>query len=178
MDPTLRKVLVIDASVAQSAGTREHPVSKACREFLEGVFDICHSIVMSPDLIVEWEKHATLFTQRWLRAMREATKVDLKEVPPDSGLRAAILALAQDEGHAKAMLKDAHLVEGAIKADLVVVSLDERARRHFKTAARLVPSLRQVVWVNPVERDENALEWIKNGAVPEASRCLGFGLAE
>ncbi len=178
MDPSLRKALVIDASVARSAGTRDHPVSMACREFLQGVLEICHSVAMSPDLVAEWEKHASLFTLRWRRAMQEAAKVALEEVPADQGLRTSLSAIAQDEGHAKAMLKDAHLIEGAVKADSAVVSLDDRARRHFKAAARLVPSLRQLVWVNPIEPDETALEWLRNGAAPEASRCLGFGLPE
>lgn len=178
MDPSLRRALVIDASVAQSAGTRDHPVSVACRGFLEAVRAICHRVVMSRPLVAEWNAHATLYTQRWLRSMTEVAKIVPEEVPPDEGLRAALVKIAQDAGQAKAMLKDVHLIEAAHKADSLVVSRDDRARRHFDTAARSLPVLRQVVWVNPVEPDETALEWLRNGAAPEASRCLGFGLPE
>ena len=41
--------IVVDASIARSAGRTEHSVSRSCREFLESFLKICHRVVMTSD---------------------------------------------------------------------------------------------------------------------------------
>jgi hypothetical protein len=61
------KRLVIDACIAQAAGTTEHSSSKLSRECLSAVLNICHKIVMTPAISQEWNKHQSLFAKKWLR---------------------------------------------------------------------------------------------------------------
>ena len=82
-------------------------------------------------------------------------------------------AAATKKKEADALLKDFHLVEAAIANDRTVVSLDEIVRRLFKAAAQSVEAIRKVVWVNPVEPAEEAVEWLRGGARAEAARMLG-----
>ena len=46
--------LVIDADVAHSAGESEHPISSACRKFLDTVLSVGHHVVMSEAIQEEW----------------------------------------------------------------------------------------------------------------------------
>jgi hypothetical protein len=73
-----------------------------------------------------------------------------------------------------AMLKDIHLIEAALKADKIVVSMDEAVRRYFHEATQKVGELRLIVWVNPCESEETPLEWLKDGAELERDRLLGY----
>ena len=52
------KLLVIDASIGRAAGQRgsAHPASRACREFLDSVYGICHRMVVTPEIKAEWDK--------------------------------------------------------------------------------------------------------------------------
>ena len=44
-----RRRLVIDATVAHSAGETEHPVSSACRKFLSTTTELGHRVVMTAE---------------------------------------------------------------------------------------------------------------------------------
>ena len=170
--------LVIDASVAGAAALSEDPASNRCRLFLEGVLLVCHRFAATEELELEWKKHASLFGRRWVRSMFARKKLNRFDFGHDQHLRAQILSAARDEGEGQQMLKDAHLIETALELRAPVVSLDDRARNSFKEASRVVRRLRSVVWVNPTADDENTLEWLRNGAQSEASRCLGFGVCD
>ena len=71
------------------------------------------------------------------------------------------------------LLKDIHLIEAALSMDRIVVSLDEKAKFHFASLVVQLPDLNQIMWVNPVA-DETVIEWLKEGAVPDKKRCLGY----
>ena len=68
--------LVIDADVARSAGETKHPVSSACRQFLDAVTECRHRVVMTPEIQEEWRRHASRYTYRWLRRMFARRLVD------------------------------------------------------------------------------------------------------
>src|SRR5437867_10648595 len=102
--------LVVDASVARAAGETEHPVSTACRWFLEEMRKVCHRIVMTDAISQEWKKHRSNFAYRWLSSMtakRKVVRVDSEENP---ALRQAICSLQLREKERDAILKDIHLV--------------------------------------------------------------------
>jgi hypothetical protein len=73
-----------------------------------------------------------------------------------------------------AVLKDRHLVEAALAAARVVVSLDENARSLFRACAavRELSVLRPIVWVNPAFVSEEGLHWLAVGAPAERRRML------
>ena len=77
------KRLVIDASVAQAAGNRNHSTSQFCTHFLREVYDICHRIVWCPEIEDEWARHETRFTKRWLTEMKSRGKLVAVDCPPD-----------------------------------------------------------------------------------------------
>jgi len=122
----------------------------------------------------EWERHRSLFARTWLTAMVSRRRVVFGDVPPKHKMRRAILrAAATKPMEVAALEKDFHLIEAAIDNDRTVVSLDEVVRKLFKAAAQSVAAIRKVVWVNPVNSAEEAVEWLKGGAKAEAVRMLG-----
>ncbi len=186
------KRLVIDASVARAAGeikppaVTEHQTSKSCRDFLLEVKKICHKIVMTDDIRLEWEKveilegdhwrkgHQSRFSSRWLATMQDLDKlVELGESHDDL-LRSEIEESASDKHLSAIMLKDVHLVEGALLADHAIVSLEDRCLNHFIAIADKVPKLKQLVWINPAKAEEQPIQWLRQGAKLEKERRLGY----
>jgi predicted nucleic acid-binding protein len=168
------KRLVIDASIATAAGRTDHPVSKAYRDFLEGVRTICHRVVMTREISAEWNRHQSIFAASWRSSMFARRKVAQPEVGPNEMLRTSIQNSGLTEKECAAALKDAHLVEAALESDFRVVSLDETARAVFRKAAPRVGPLRPVLWANPTKEEDNIIEWLEGGTEDEEVRQLGF----
>ena len=168
------KRLVIDASIARAAGRTDHPTSKACRVFLEGVLKICHHVVLTKEISEEWNRHQSNFTLVWRSSMFARKKVARHKVAQNDAFRTRIQNLDFSEKERAAVLKDAHLIEAALETDLVVVSLDETARGLLRKVAQSTKPLKQVLWVNPTHDEEHSIEWLEGGAKGEEARQLGF----
>ena len=168
----MRRRLVIDASVAQSAGDSEDEQSSACRYFLTHVFQICHRAVFTKELLTEWKNHESTFAKRWRLYMAEEGKFLEDETAHPVELGNQIKRLAGSSKKQSAMEKDAHLLAAAKAADSVVISLDETARRLFAELSRTVKDLRNVTWVNPNKQSEAPIRWLREGAKNEKSRQL------
>jgi hypothetical protein len=166
--------LVIDASIARAAGQTEHPVSSACRSFLQEALNICHRAVMTPEISQEWKEHRSNFAYRWLASMWARKKVVRLGPVEDAGLRQAIHSLELLDSIRAAILKDIHLAEAAFATGQTVAPLDETVRRHLRQIAGSVRSLRPLVWVNPAKDDEHAIDWLRQGANADEERQLGF----
>lgn len=166
--------LVIDASIARAAGETEHPVSSACRSFLQEVLVICHRVVLTPEISAEWKRHRSRFAYGWLASMWARKKVVRTDPVENAGLRQTIHSLELTDSVREAILKDIHLVEAAFATDQVVASLDETARRHFRQITEHAESLKTLVWVNPAKDDEHAADWLRQGAKADEERKLGF----
>lgn len=164
--------LVIDADVACSAGELEHPISSACRRFLETMLKVRHHLVMTDTIRKEWRSHSSNFSRKWLTRMHARKLVIPIEVDKDETLRVHI-GVALNLGQREDANKDAHLIEAAIATDRLVTSRDETARRLFRNASVKVRQLQLVVWVNPTKDDEEPIDWLENGAMAEAHRQLG-----
>ncbi len=158
--------LVIDASVAEAAGTSEPspPNAARCRDFLAATRNICHCIAWSEAIVAEWDKHKRGFAARWLLSMRRLRKLQRVRDERVEPLREAIEQHSNDPDVVRIMLKDAHLIEAALATDLRIASLDETARGHFGRLAASLPALRQIMWVNPVAQGEQPVKWLKMGA--------------
>lgn len=157
--------IVIDASVAKSAGVTEHPTSRCCREFLQEVLQICHRMVLTPELEREWRDHCSGFALQWWGAMESRGKV--ARVRDQRDIRSNITSSAGSSSAQQAMLKDAHLITAAMATDNVIASRDERAHELFAEIASKINGLGRVVWVPINERDDDALRWVKAGARAE-----------
>ncbi len=171
------KRLVIDASVARSAGGEEatYPTSVHCRDFLKAVLAICHKVVMTPDIREEWNKHESDFARAWRRRMVAKRKLEFLDIPVNKELWEKIDILARSNKQRTEMFKDLRLLEAAIATDKTVISLDDNtARTFFSRAAIQVGELKDIVWVNPDKiEEEKPIEWLENGAEAEIERLLG-----
>lgn len=171
------KRLVIDASVARSSGGEEatYPVSVHCRDFLKAVLDICHKVVMTPDIREEWNKHQSEFARKWRSQMVARRKFEFLDIPVNDDLWEKIDILAGSNKQRAEMFKDLRLIEAAIATDKTVVSLDDNtARKFFSRASVQVDELKDIVWVNPTKiEEEKPIEWLTEGAKPESDRLLG-----
>lgn len=168
------KRLVIDASVARSAG-RENardPTSASCRDFLKAVRTICHQIVMTQEIGEEWRRHQSRFARQWLLSMTARRKVYRLGGVLNSDLRGRIERVVSGKRDTEAMRKDYRLVEAAVVTDRTVASLDDAARELFAVAARRVGELRNIIWVNPGRSEEELILWLGNGAKAERKRLL------
>jgi hypothetical protein len=171
------KRLVIDASVAQAAGgqTAAHPTSKQCRDFLTAVLEICHRVVMTPEISEEWRQHQSSFARGWRVSMEARKKVTRPDpVPSYHQLYARAESTVLSFKDREAMYKDFCLLEAALHTDRIVVSLDDTVRHLFAGASRAVAELRQIAWVNPDKEAESVLTWLEEGAGFEEKHCLGF----
>jgi len=168
------KSLVIDASIAGAAGRTDHPVSRACRDFLEAVLNICHCVVITREIAEEWNRHQSNFTVLWRSSMNARRKVVRPDTVTNGVLRTGISTSSLTEEGREAALKDTHLVEAALATGLAVVSNDETARALFRKIAHEIGLLKPIVWVNPVREEERAIEWLERGAKDEKKRRLAF----
>ncbi len=169
------KRLVIDASIAQAAGTTEHPSSKLSRECLSAVLHICHKVVVTPAISEEWNKHQSLFAKKWLRNMIAKKKMVIGVNLTDGEkkqLHDNIEEFGKSTNQVNAMIKDVHLLEAALATDGIVISSDEKVRELFNDLSEPVVSLKQITWVNPTHPDEQTIEWLENGANVEKARQL------
>lgn len=175
MATRIRAKLVIDADVVRAAGGEEatFPTSKHCRDFLDAVLNICHGMALSQPLYREWRAHESGFARGWRRFMLGRRKFTYVEDVTKPELRDAIASLPLTENEVAAALKDVHLVEAALASDRVVVSCDREARSILRKAARHVPQLRDIMWVNPTEDPDRVIHWLSQGAGRQAEFLLG-----
>jgi len=168
------KRIVVDASIAQSAGLTEYPLSRSCREFLERLLEVCHHVVMTAEIREEWKKHQSDYAVKWRASMVARKKLCVSHPTSDSVMGESIKRAGLSEESEAALRKDAHLVEAALAADLAVASRDEKARDLFRIIAKHWGRIRPIVWVNPAKADDQALAWLSTGAPHEEQRTLGF----
>lgn len=170
--------LVIDADVARAAGGG-HPktqTSKNCRDALVVTRSSGHSIIMSPEILIEWGKIMSPFARTWLVEMKSEEKLKIIADTHDQILRDEIKCLAISRKDLAVMQKDLILIETALKADMSVISRDDTVRSLYRREAKNVNKLKYIVWVNPAKEDENPIVWLQEGAQPEPNRMLGYQL--
>jgi hypothetical protein len=175
----VKKRLVIDASIATACCAENaismHPTPERCRNFLMAVQSCQHSVVITPDIQVEWENHKSRFFTEWLARMTLRGKcVVIKSSPINQDLRDSIEKLAKNDFELAIMNKDILLLEAALVTDNLVASRDEKARRPFAVCAQNIPKIQNIVWVNPDEPEEKAIEWLREGAPADDFRMLGY----
>jgi hypothetical protein len=169
------KRLVIDASVARSAGGKDaiYPTSVHCRDFLQAVLDICHKVVMTREMKAEWDKHQSKFARTWMRQMVARKKFEyLSDIPSQKALWEKIQKVLENDpatdrelwDKIEAAHKDFLLLEAALASDKIIISLDDRVKKHFHRAAIQVGELRAIAWINPTQSPQNVRIWLTEGA--------------
>lgn len=173
-----RKRLVIDADIARAAGGIDavHPTSVSCRDFLESVLKICHHAIITREIKEEWDNHQSIFANRWRYSMMSKRKLHFINTDSDldKTLREKINHAVANKKDVEAVLKDIHLIEAALKTDGTVISGDEKVRKLFALASsKGVSEIKNVVWVNPCDDQEDSIQWLKKGAKIEKRRTIG-----
>jgi hypothetical protein len=149
-------LLVVDASVARSAGETEHPVSSCCRNSLLAILTICHRVVMTEAVQNEWNRHTSRFTRKWFRSMVAKKKVHRCEGLQLSHVDEACegLSAAEQDG----LRKDLCLVEAACAGDGIVVTRDDAIQGIWHKCHNRLCAPKSITWINPVTDSVQALE--------------------
>jgi len=170
------KRLVVDTDVVSSAGGENATEIRStnCRDVLKAILSASHVVVISKDIIEEWKKHQSLFAKTWLRTMFARRLVYNLNTPINEELRLKIEALAINDKRRVAMLKDIHLIEAALLADKIVISIDGAAKGYFQEVMQEIVGLKQIAWAKPCIDEEGVIDWLANGAGLEEKRLLGY----
>jgi hypothetical protein len=166
--------LVIDTSIAHAAGGFEskHPIGTMCRELLSRVLGIGHRMAFGERMKLEWNRHQSLFAGTWLVKMMTMNKLVPVDDEPMPDHLETMQQHAADPDLVAIMTKDAHLVAAAIRTGNRILSTDEKIRNHFAGKLRVHDEVMALAWVNPTIPDENAIEWLNEGAPMDARRTL------
>jgi hypothetical protein len=130
--------------------------------------DVCHQMVLTPELADEWRRHQSKYTRIWrtemyarkkVRSLGTAENEDLRRRALDPAIGAQLLAVRK---------KDVLLIEAALLADHIVISLDETARDAFS-----LRELRVITWANPIRDRERMPSWLEAGAPAVEEWTLG-----
>ncbi|HEY6921968.1 MAG TPA: hypothetical protein VI653_00755 [Steroidobacteraceae bacterium] len=132
-------------------------------------------VLLSETLREEWHKHAgrNKVFMRWLRQMFGRKKVDRLHLGDISELTGKIVQHGATEEEREQMAKDVHLLAAALRGNLCILSMDDRARRCYRKAARSIDSIADICWVNPANETEHVISWLAAGAPAETHRQLG-----
>lgn len=143
--------IVVDADIARSSGTSEHPVSSGSRALLDNVSKNGHKLTMCPTMMIEWKKHRSLFAKKWLASMIAKKKVNF--VKPEAQTDNMIINI-KENAKANIAKKDSHLIDAAIYSDRVIASNDDIARNVFCELSSHCGDIRTIKWFNAItDRD-------------------------
>jgi hypothetical protein len=145
----MSRLLVIDGSIARSAGETTHPISRSCREAMVNILSICHKMAMTDDILVEWKKHESNFARKWRRTMvakKKVIKIDEFELQCRKK-SVSELKIAEQ----RALEKDMHLLKGACAADGIIITRDEEIIRIWEKCGKNYKTPMQIKWINPAK---------------------------
>jgi len=125
-------------------------------------------MVLTPPLVIEWRRHQSKYTREWRKSMHARRQVRMLDAQDNAGLRGRALSPDVAEPLRQIRLKDLPLIEAALRADNIVVSLDEEARLAFR-----LPEPNAITWANPVRERERMRTWLEGGAEPVEEWRLG-----
>jgi hypothetical protein len=158
--------VIIDADIARSSGTTEHPISSSSRALLESVSKNGHKTAMCPTLLAEWRKHRSLFAKKWLASMIAKKKVSF--ITPEKITGTLISNRINEARKISIALKDAHLIDGALATDQIIASNDNAARDVFCELSGSCGDIRTIKWFNAIiDRDFVANYLASDCFVPE-----------
>lgn len=176
MPAARQRRLVIDSDVTGAAGDEDSDNATAanCHRFLVTVLTCEHYIVRTPEIKDEWRRHRSGFSYRWLFRMHARKLVIDLNIGTNQSLREKLSRHVTDEALLEEMLKDAHLLEGAIVTDRIVASRNNSERDLFRGVSRRIGEIRDIMWVNPDTESEYCLDWLSHGAQIDPKRQLGY----
>lgn len=163
--------VVIDASIAKNAGglKRQKQISLNCTNLLNGILLLQITAVYTPELLAEWNKHASNYSSQWLTTMISKSRYRFLTDYKIIALRELISKLLQNDR--VPLEKDVHLVEAALEKCLRIISGDEKAKRKFTKLSATFSELQKIFWVNPNPDFNGCILWLQKG-MPEDNILL------
>jgi hypothetical protein len=128
--------------------------------------------VVNEAIYEEWNNHRSAYANTWLMEMFGRKKVDSIEQDLSNNLEDRVREIVTDVYEFETIRKDIHLIQSALAADKVVISLDDNARRAFAGLTNDIRILKEIVWVNPQDSDFNA--WLADGAKADLKKKLSL----
>jgi hypothetical protein len=150
------RLLVVDASVAQSAGETENPVSSCCRNALVSIRDICHRVIMTEAIQEEWHHHTSGFARKWLVSMYAKKKVHKCDAAQLSHVEETCNGLSATEQDG--LRKDLCLLEAACAGDGIIVTRDDVIQEIWHKCSDQLAVPKPIHWINPVTDGVEALQ--------------------
>lgn len=164
--------LVVDASIAQSAGTSDVPESLYCRECLNAVRDSGHIAVFSDQLLSEWHEHASSLSRRWRKSMVARRRIERAEGEEFGELLNRACACLAKNKWREAFVKDFHMVRAALATDRTILSKETEFPKLLAIAASSIRVFSTIVYGNPAIDGDDCVAWIASGAKPEETRRI------
>lgn len=160
MSPVRSRNIVVDTTVVCSAGRTAHPVSRACREALEAIKQICHHVVLTPEIREEWREHQGRYFSDWIVSMYSRKKVARLDSVKSRELRRAIDRSSMSPTDQEIVEKDALIINAALASDRIIVTQDGELTRAMARYPRLESISVRITWINPESDDTSKLESI------------------
>ncbi|SEH04160.1 hypothetical protein [Candidatus Venteria ishoeyi] len=159
---------VIDADIAHSSGTTEHPISRSCRLFLDFVRKQGYFIVMNKELMNEWNQHKSIYAKKWLVSMYARKKI-IRHNDGKFDFEQKIASSSLRNKQKNAALKDIHLLNASRSYGKTIASGDDAAREIYVILAASHKEIAEFLWVNPKNISETLIDYIENSksAKPE-----------
>jgi hypothetical protein len=170
------KCLVIDTCVVRASGQKKskNKNSRYCRKLLDEILRICHRVVITDDIVSEWDKHESSYAVRWRSRMKDRRKIVDVQYAQGKKVRSRITHRTRKHSDRtrEAIIKDIPFVEAALASDLVIISLDDEAKRLFRELAEKMDVLGSIIWMNPLTEKDTLFPWLEKGAKPQKNLQL------
>jgi hypothetical protein len=105
--------------------------------------------------------------------MRSKRRVVRVEESADLQLLVMIQAACSTDAIRAIVTKDFHLVYAAIATDRVLITVEERCVKHFRTISATVAAIATITVANPELMPDEVMQWLQNGAPATLSWQLG-----
>ena len=119
----------------------------------------------------EWDDHASRFARRWRVEMILTEKIlqDIEGEEYSYLLDGACAVLTTEKD---ALAKDFHLIQSALAAGQLIVSIERRFPQIVSLASRTVLELAQLYYANPDVEGDECIRWIRDGAEKDVKRQI------
>lgn len=163
--------IVIDADIMRSAGTSEHPHSRAARRLLDAIDEADHRMVQCAPIKKEYDRHQSHYASRWRAKMISRKRWIRWKYTEDTELRNILVAALPPDSGAKEreVSKDAHLLEAAAATDKRIISRDATARNLFRLACPNLGIHKSILWGDSAGAHEKVIQWVSDGCAEHNS---------
>lgn len=166
MSKRYRRCLVVDTNIIRAAGGADAGNARSihCRTTLEAIYKICHSVMVTDPIRIEWNKHSSNYALTWQVNMESRGKINRERLLPDLDLENRIIQYFNGYNERQAVSKDFPFVQAALAADNIILSMDEKARQRYSSVSNHIKEIRRLIWRNIDTDHQSTISWIKAGS--------------